>query len=150
MIGRVFRGLLLIFPAALVAYVIGSIASSQFVLSHHMEVFDVAVTSSERLAMTLYDVTHMWLYFAIIVIGFLIAFPIASLLKGLLPGLAGIAYPLAGAAAIGAALGLMFMAFGIVPISGARSSLGFAFQLLAGGIGGYVFARLAVPRGQTS
>lgn len=148
MLVRVLIAFLMIFPAALVAYAIGSVASTQFVLLAHAEVFPIDVTTSERLAMTIADVSNMWLYFAIIVIGFLIAFPIAAGLKRLLPGLAGIAYPLAGAAAIGTALGLMLLAFGIVPISGARSTLGFTTQLLAGAIGGYVFALLAVRRAE--
>ena len=150
MLFRALIGFFAIFPAALVAYAIGSVASTQFVLLAHAEVYPIDVTSAERLAMTLYDVGHMWLYFAIIVIGFLIAFPIAAGLKRLLPGLAGIASPLAGAAAIGSALGLMLLCFGIVPISGARSTLGFATQLLAGAIGGYVFALLAVRRADTA
>ena len=143
---RILKAFLLVFPAALAAYAIGSVASSQFVIAAHEAVFDIEVTGAERLSMTLFDVANMWLYFAIIAIGFLIAFPIAAGLKRLLPGLAGIAYPLAGAAAIGTALGLMLTLLGIVPISGARSTLGFAAQMLAGGVGGYVFALTATRR----
>ena len=147
---RILKAFLLVFPAALAAYAIGSVASSQFVIAAHEAVFDIEVTGAERLSMTLFDVANMWLYFAIIAIGFLIAFPIAAGLKRLLPGLAGIAYPLAGAAAIGTALGLMLTLLGIVPISGARSTLGFAAQMLAGGVGGYVFALTATRRATTS
>lgn len=130
----------------LTAYAIGTVASSQFVMNAHMDVFEVQITASERLSMTLFDLTHMLLYAVIIALGFLIAFPIAALLKRLLPALAGIAYPLAGAAAIGTALGLMYVLFATVPISGARSELGFAAQVLAGAAGGYVFALVAARR----
>ena len=138
MLIRVLLAFLLIWPAALAAYLIGAIASSQFV----MNAYEVEITASERLSMTLYDATHMWAYAVIIGLGFCIAFPIAALLKRLLPGLAGVAYPLAGAVAIAAALGLMYSVFATIPISGARSALGMGVQVLAGAVGGYVFAQL--------
>ncbi|MEM9724363.1 MAG: hypothetical protein AAF909_02740 [Pseudomonadota bacterium] len=135
-----------IWPAAAVAYVIGSVASSQFVISAHQASTSVEITGAERLAMTLFDVSNMWLYLVIIGLGFCVAFPVAFGIKRLLPGLSGLAYPLAGAAAIGAALALMYQGFATVPISGARSELGFAAQVLAGAVGGYAYALFAAER----
>ncbi|MEH6829176.1 hypothetical protein, partial [Parasphingorhabdus sp.] len=58
--------------------------------------------------------------------------------------LARVAYPIAGGAAIAVALGAMYMMFQTIPISGARSTMGFLAQVFAGAIGGWVFARIAV------
>lgn len=124
--------------AALTTYIVGVIANSQFVMNAH----EVPISFSERLNMTAFDVSNMWLYLAIILIALLLGFLIATLLKRVLPGLSGVAFPVAGAAAIGATLGLMYLQFQTVPISGARSAAGFASQVLAGGIGGWIFAKI--------
>ena len=126
--------------ASLAAYVAGSILNTQFVIgAHTIGGAPVSTGIGDRLTMTLADITGTVLYLAIIAIGFAIAFLIARSLKRVLPGLAGVAYPIAGAAAISVALGLMYMQFQTVPVSGARSMFGFAAQMLAGGFGGWVF-----------
>ena len=124
--------------SALGAYVVAVIANAQFVIGAH----GVPVSFGDRLNMTAFDVSNMGLYYAIIVIALLLGFGIAAGVKRLLPGLSGIAYPVAGAAALGMVLGLMYVQFQTIPISGARSTLGFASQVIAGGIGGWIFARL--------
>ena len=86
------------------AYLIGVSLNAQFVIAAH----GVPVELGDRLNMTAFDISSMVLYLVIIAVGFFIAFLIASLLKRVLPGLASVAYPIAGAAAIGAALGLMY------------------------------------------
>jgi hypothetical protein len=43
---------------------------------------------------------------------------------------------------MGTALGLMYMTFQTVPISGARSTLGFISQVVAGAFGGWVFGKI--------
>ena len=135
-----FRFILGLLGGALTTYILGSIVNSQFVMNAHR----VPVAWGDRLNMTMFDISSMLLYFVIIAVSFLIAFVIAALLKRFLPNLANIAYPIAGAAAIGAALGLMYLMFQTVPISGARSPFGFLAQMVAGGIGGWVFGRIAV------
>ena len=125
--------------AALSTYIIGVIANSQFVMNAH----GVPISFTERLNMTAFDVSNMWLYFVVILLALLLGFLIAMAVKRLLPGLSRFAFPIAGAVAIGATLGLMYLQFQTVPISGARSGLGFASQVLAGGIGGWIFAKLA-------
>ncbi len=127
--------------AALGTYVIGVIVNSQFVMNAH----GVPISFADRLNMTAFDVSNMWLYFAVICVALLLGFLIAALLKRFLPGLSRIAYPVAGAAAMGTVLGLMYMQFQTIPISGARSILGVATQMVAGGIGGLIFAKLTSP-----
>ena len=130
--------------AALTAYIAGSILNTQFVIGAHTLGGEPLSTGfGDRLSMTFADIAGTLAYLLIIAIGFAIAFFIASLLKRLLPGLASVAYPIAGAAAIGVALGLMYVNFQTVPISGARSTFGFLAQMLAGGLGGWMFGRIA-------
>lgn len=76
---------------------------------------------------------------AIVALGFAIAFFIASKLYRFAPPLA---YPLAGAVAIAAALGLMKLQFSMSPIAGARTTEGLVLMILTGAIGGIIFARL--------
>lgn len=135
-VARFVLGLLL---GALVTYVFGTAINSQFVMSAH----GIPVVMADRFNMTIFDISNMLPYFVIIAVSFLLAFLIAAILKRFLPNLANIAYPIAGAAAIGTALGLMYIMFQTVPISGARSTLGFLAQMIAGGLGGWVFGRIA-------
>jgi len=132
---RFIAGLL---GGALATHIFGTAVNSQFVMNGH----GVPITWSDRLSMTMFDISNMLLYFVVIAVSFLIAFLIAALLKRLLPNLANIAYPIAGAAAIGATLGLMYVMFQTVPISGARSAMGFLAEMVAGGFGGWIFGRI--------
>lgn len=135
-VARFVLGLLI---GALVTYVFGTSINSQFVMNAH----SIPVALSDRFNMTMFDISNMLPYFVIIAVSFLFAFLIAAILKRFLPNLAAIAYPIAGAAAMGTALGLMYIMFQTIPISGARSILGFLAQMLAGGLGGWVFGRIA-------
>ena len=119
-------------------YLVAVIANAQFVMNAH----GVPIAFGDRLNMTAFDVSNMWLYLVIIAVALLLGFLIAMLVKRFVPSLSSIAFPVAGAAAIGATLGLMYVMFQTVPISGARSAAGFVSQVVAGGIGGWVFARL--------
>jgi len=139
MIAKLIRGLAGLIAATLAAYFAGSIANTQFIIGAH----HVPVGMGDRLNMTAFDLSNMYLYMAMILIGFTIAFTIAALLKRALPLLARFAYPAAGAAALAVMLGVMYIQFQTVPISGARSTLGFLAQVIAGGVGGWVFAKIA-------
>lgn len=75
----------------------------------------------------------------VVAVGFAIAFFVAAKLYRFAPVLA---YPLAGAAAIAAALMLMKWQLSLTPIAGARTAEGFILMILTGAIGGLVFARL--------
>jgi len=139
---RFVRWVLGLIAAALATYIVGSVLNSQSVIAMH----DISVSIGDRLNMTLFDITNMVAYLAIIAIALLAGFLIATILKRFLPNLARVAYPIAGAAAIAVTLGAMYMVFQTIPISGARSTMGFLGQVLAGAIGGWVFARIAVQR----
>ncbi|QFT78868.1 hypothetical protein [Erythrobacter sp. THAF29] len=136
---RFVRWITALLVAALGTYVLAVVANSQFVLAAH----GVPVSFEDRLNMTAFDVSNMLLYFVIILVAFLVGFLIAALVKRFLPGLSRFAFPVAGAAAIAMTLGLMYAQFQTVPISGARSTLGFLSQVIAGGIGGLIFSRIS-------
>lgn len=135
---RILRWMAALVVAALATYVMAVVVNSQFVMAAHK----VPISFGDRLNMTAFDVSNMWLYLVIIAIALLLGFLIAALVKRFLPGLSRYAYPVAGAAAIGATLGLMYMQFQTVPISGARSTMGFLSQVVAGGIGGWIFGKM--------
>ena len=139
---KIVRWIAGLLAAALVTYVVAVIVNAQFVMNAH----GVPISVGDRLNMTAFDVSNMWLYLVIILVALLLGFLIAGLLKRFLPSLSSVAYPIAGAAAIGATLGLMYLQFQTVPISGARSAPGFASQVLAGAIGGWVFAKIVAAK----
>lgn len=71
-----------------------------------------------------------------------LAFLLTTWLKPKLPMVAPIAWPLAGAAAVGTTLGFMHAQFQTTPLAGARGPDGFILFCMAGAIGGLVFAWL--------
>ncbi len=142
MVSTIIRALFGLIAAALTTYVIGTALNAQFVIGAH----GVPVSFTDRLNMTAFDISNMTLYLVIILISLTLGFIIAAILKRILPSLASIAYPLAGAAAIATALGLMYLNFQTVPISGARGTFGFLAQMLAGALGGWVFGKLATTQ----
>jgi hypothetical protein len=71
-----------------------------------------------------------------------LALVLAGWLKPQLPMIAPIAWPLAGAAAIGTALGFMHAQFQTTPLAGARGPDGFILFCAAGAVGGAIFAWL--------
>ena len=138
---KLLRNLYALIYAAITAYIIGAVISSIFVL----KALPAKIPFGTYVSTALSDITNLKLYLVIILIGFSIAFPIAAVLRKTLPKLAKIGYPLAGAAAIGAALGLMYLQFETVPISGANNAFGFIMQLVTGALGGAIFANLQTP-----
>ena len=73
--------------------------------------------------------------------GFIIAMPVAALIHKWLRISRWILYPLAGAAAMGTILYIVKLNFYGVPLyPGTRGFTGFGLQLLAGALGGLVFA----------
>lgn len=130
---------------SLIAYVLASIINTQFVLAP----YDVPISFADRFNMTMFDISNMVLYLAVIAVAFIIGFSIAAVLKRFIPKLASIAYPIAGAAAIGVTLGLMYIFFQTIPISGARSIAGYLGQVFAGAIGGFVFGKILYSRAKS-
>lgn len=131
--------------AAVVTLILASALHTQMVIAALGDA-GASVPFDRRLAMSANDLVGLAPQFGkVIGIALLLGFLIAAGLKRVLRPLAPIAYPLAGAVAIGVALTLMSMAFdGITPIAGARTTVGFALQCLAGAIGGLVFSLIAV------
>ena len=127
--------------ASVAAYLVGAAASSHIVMEGVRSV-GRAASFGDRLGMIVHDWGAMYLYLAVILIGFAIAFFVADLVKSLLPRLAGIAYPTAGAVAIVAALKFMQIKYGVIPILGAQDSFGHWMQIGAGVVGGIVFELL--------
>ncbi len=130
---------------SLIAYVVASIINTQFVLG----AYDVPISLADRFNMTMFDISNMWLYLVVIAIAFMIGFSIAAMIKRFIPKLALVAYPIAGAAAIGVTLGLMYIFFQTIPISGARSVAGYLGQIFAGAIGGFIFGKILYSRAKS-
>lgn len=87
------------------------------------------------------------LYGGVIAVALAIGFVVAAILRLVLKPLAGVAFPVAGAAAVALTLYLMSQQYyTTTPIAGARGAFGFALQCLAGAIGGFVFAAFFPPR----
>ncbi len=82
-------------------------------------------------------------YGMVLSIALFAGFIVAAIVKRIIKPLAPIAYPVAGAAAVGTALYLIETSIaggGAGVVGGARDATGFALQCLAGGLGGVVFA----------
>lgn len=104
----------------------------------------VDVGFGERLSMTAYDISHLGtLYGIFIAIALAIAFLASGLVYHFTKLERPIIYSVAGGITILVMLFLMKRAFfDIHIIAGARDGLGIALQILAGIIGGWVFAHL--------
>ena len=102
------------------------------------------VGMGQRLSMTFYDIMHLGsLYTPFIAIALVIAFLAGGLLYRFMKFGRYIIYLIAGAVAILIMLFLMKRAFfGVHIINGAKDALGISLQVLAGAIGGWVFAHL--------
>ncbi len=130
--------------AVVITTALGAAFHTQMVI-RALEQSGATVAPAERLAMTGGDIVGLAPQFGLVMaLGLLGGFLIAAVLKRVLKPLAPIAYPLAGAVAVGVALTVMGMAFdGITPIAGARTTIGFGLQCLAGAVGGLVFSFFA-------
>jgi len=102
------------------------------------------VSLGNRLSMTIYDARHLGSIYAIFIfIAFLVAMTLALLFTRINQKLAAPLYIGAGIVAIAIMLSLMKKVFFDVQIiAGARYSFGYLLQMLAGGLGGYIFYRL--------
>ncbi len=129
--------------AVIVAIILGSMASTHFVLGALTDL-GIEIPFSDRLSMTLQDIVGIApLYGAIIGTGLLVAFIAALFVARLAPGLRWFVYLVAGGTAVGVTLITLQTVFGgIMPISGARSTGGFIAQIAVGAVAGYVFATL--------
>jgi len=135
--------------AVLSAYVLGAFASTQMVLNA-VAALGVPVGATTRASAVLHDLPGMApVYGPLIVIAFLIAFPVAGLVMRFVPGPRTLGYVLAGAVALLAVHLLMPALLGMHMFAATRSVAGVAWQVAAGAVGGYVFGRFRVKRSET-
>ena len=123
------------------ATILAVVFQTQFVLGE-LIALGVAIPLGVRLETTLFDLAGMGpTYGGLIGVGFLIAFPVATLVSRALPIPKPVLFILAGAATMATILALFDLMLGSMPISGARGDAGMAVQALAGAVGGFVFSR---------
>lgn len=129
--------------AAVVTMVIGSVISTQRVIGGLGEA-GASVGFSERLSMTGYDAVHFGTFYGVFIfIALLIAFAAGALVYRFAKTGRSVVYITAGATAmLVMLLAMEGVFFGVPIVGGARDALGLIFQVLAGAIGGAVFARL--------
>jgi len=141
---RRFGKIILAFVISVVlATLLATLFSTQFVIAGLTQA-GAEISLGERLNMTLYDLGHLGrLYGIFILIGLAIAFLAAALVYRFAKTKRALIYVVAGMACFVVMLYLMqAVFFGVPIIAGARSTMGLIFQVLAGGLGGYMFARL--------
>ena len=135
------------FIAVMVVAILAVIFQTQNIIARLGKI-GADVDFGERLSMTAYDILHLGsLYAVFIAIALAIAFLTSGLLHRFTKFGRPVVYTVAGAIAILVMLlAMKRQFFDIHIIAGARDSLGISFQMLAGAIGGFVFARLTARR----
>jgi len=125
----------------ILTFTLASVLHSQFVVNELVKV-GVKIRLLDRISLTIDDwIGLLPTYGIIIAVGLLIAFAIAGLLIKKLPTKRFALFLIAGAAAFATFLLAMQPIMNITIIAGAREA-GFYAQILAGAVGGAVFARL--------
>lgn len=137
---------------AVLTGLVGSIFSSLRVISL-LDNIGGQVGFGKGLSMVLYDALYFGkLYIAFIAIGFLIAFGVGSVLLLVLKlrnrtAYRVIVFAVAGAVSMAVMLWAMKnVFFGTQLVAGARDGTGFFLQILAGILGGLIFALLTRPK----
>ncbi len=141
---RLFQTVFAFALAALSGYALAAGAYSWQVTEPFADLY----TTRQRVEAGLVNFTGLWVYGAVMTVGFAVAFLVAAGLRRVLRPLAPVAYPLAGAAAMATILLLVEQQLGggAGVIGGARTPLGFALQCAAGTCAGLVFAVLRPHR----
>ena len=135
--------------AVAATYVLGAFVSTQMVLNV-VAALGVPVGAATRASAVLHDLPGMApVYGPLIMIAFLIALPVAALVMRFVPGPRTLGYVLAGALALLAMHILMPALLGMHMFVATRSLAGLAWQVAAGAVGGYVFARFRAKRPAT-
>lgn len=130
--------------AVLATVLVGVVFQTQNVIARLNDI-GASVSLTDRLSMTSYDIIHLGsLYGAFIAIAFLIAFLAGGIVFHLAKFGRPFVYVVAGALAMLIMLFAMKQVFFDTHlIAGARDALGISLQMLAGAIGGFVFARVS-------
>jgi len=129
--------------AAIIAALMGVIIQTQNVIGR-LRNLGADIAFGERISMTVYDINHLGsLYSPIIAATFAIAFLVGGIIYHFTKFGRRIIYAVAGGTAILVMLFAMKEAFFDVHlIAGARDAFGITLQVLAGTLGGWVFAHL--------
>jgi len=127
---------------------LASVISTNRIINSLNEIISDSSNLGERISMSFYDFIHFGsLYGIFVFLALTIAFAAAWGVYKIAGFGRKIAYIVAGSTAMFVMLWAMEQVFFGVPIvGGARDSLGLALQMLAGGIGGFIFATLTSPK----
>jgi len=126
----------------LCTFMLASLAHSQFVLAE-LSALGIKIDLANRLTMSIDDLLGLLpIYAAAIGLSLLVGFASLALIRKFRPQTSALLYPVAGFVAILVMLLTMHPILDITLIAGARSTLGFVSQCLAGLIGGWLFMRL--------
>lgn len=128
--------------AALLTFVLASLAHSQQVLSRLMAL-GIDVTAPVYLSSSIDDLIGLLPgYGPVIAIAMLLGWSVGALIKRYATKVSGYIYPLTGALAMLVMHLAMYPLLNVTLIAGARGSTGLLLQCLAGLVGGYLFSRL--------
>ena len=142
---KIVRLLLHFFIAAVVCACVAIFLHTQMVLAALTQI-DISVSIADRFYMSIQDILGLLpAYGTIILVGLAIAFSIAKLWRKFLPTTPMLLYPLAGSLALLVILMSMQPILNITLLAGARTGAGLALQVLAGALGGFLFAYLRKP-----
>lgn len=126
----------------LCTFILASLAHSQFVLAE-LSAVGIKIDLANRLTMSVDDLLGLFpIYVSAIGLSLLVGLGTVGLIRKFRPQSTPSLYPLAGFFAIFVMLLAMYPILGITLIAGARSTLGFVSQCLAGLIGGWLFMQL--------
>ena len=128
--------------AVLSTSVLASAFSSQFVIAA-LQGVGVEISLGTRFTMTLRDFAIFETLGLVTAACFFVGFIVAAICQRFIGGVRLLWFVVAGASALTCTLLLMTWQLQLTPIAGARTSLGLAFQALAGAIGGFLFAKLS-------
>lgn len=139
----ILKRILIFIIAVLATATIASIISTNRIINS-LDSIGANTSITDRVSMSFYDLTHFGSLYGIFIF---FAFMIAFLAAWGVYKIAGfgriIVYSVAGATAMFIMLWAMEQVFFGVPIvGGARDGLGLFFQVLAGSMGGFIFATL--------
>ena len=141
------RTVIAFLAAAAVTYLLAAAFSTQVIL-HQVAELGMPITLSVRLATTLRDMFGMLpVYLPFVAVSLLIALPISTFALKFVPVTRVLGYVIGGAAALCALHMILFAVLGMHPLPATRLVVGMATQVLAGAVGGYIYATLTGKEG---
>ena len=143
MIKIILRYILAFLISLVMASLLACIFSTHFVLEGLNDI-GVDIPLADRLLMTIFDLGMIRVLGIVFACCFVIAFVVAAICHRLLPGSRTFWFSVGGATSIGVLLFSFDVFLGGMPIAGARTLPGLFFQCLAGGLGGWLFAKLSM------